>query len=139
MTVPPASATESLGQRLVRSLVAKDGDGLRALMHDGVDFRALTPGRYWESTDADSVVDGIILGTWFAPDRRITEVVALETEAIGALERIRYQLAAELPDGSYLVEQQAYLEAGSDRIAAIRIVCSGYVRRPEVDRLRGGG
>lgn len=127
----------SLGRRLVGSIVAKDADAMRALVHDDVDFRAVTPGRYWESTDARSVVEEIVLGTWFAPDRRITEVVLLETEAIGALERVRYQLGAELTGGSHLVEQQAYLETRGDRISAIRIVCSGYVRRPTGDPERG--
>lgn len=108
-------------------LAAKDGAGLKTLLLADVDFRAVTPGRYWESADADTVVDDIVLGTWFSPERRITEVLAAECEQVGMLERVRYQLGVERPDGRFVVEQQAYLECTADRISALRIVCSGYL------------
>lgn len=92
-----------------------------------VDFRAVTPGRSWESADADTVVDDIVLGTWFAPARGTLEVLALETEPLGTLERVRYRLGAERPDGRFLVEQQAYPEITDGRISSMRIVCSGYL------------
>lgn len=46
-----------LGERFARSLVAvQDAGALRALLTPKVDFRGLTPGRYWESDEAHVVV-----------------------------------------------------------------------------------
>lgn len=112
---------------MVRTLAAKDGEGLKALMRPDLDFRAVTPGRSWESADVDTVVDEIILGRWFSPERRITEVLTVESEHVGTLERVRYRLGVERPDGRFLVEQQAYLERTAGRISALRITCTGYL------------
>lgn len=119
---------ETLGQRFVRFLVAKDGDALKGLMATPVDFRAVTPGRCWESTDADEVIERILFGTWFSPERRITALEVLEVELAADLERVRYRMRVDRPDGQFVVEQQAYLEGEAEHISAIRLVCSGYLR-----------
>jgi hypothetical protein len=38
-----------LGPRFVAALAAKDTDGLVALFASEVDFRGMTPGRFWEA------------------------------------------------------------------------------------------
>lgn len=100
---------------------------MHALVHPTVAFRAVTPGRCWEAAAAGAVVDDIFLGTWFPPERRIAALDGLETQRVGAMERIRYRLELELPDGRYLVEQQAYLRSAYGRITAIWLACSGFV------------
>ena len=130
MTAPPPSATETtgtLGHRFVLALAAKDGARMKALVHPSVDFRAVTPGRCWEAAGAEAVVDGVFLGTWFATERRITALDGFESQRIGAMERIRYRLELELPDGRCLVEQQAYLRCGHGQITSMWLVCSGFV------------
>lgn len=96
-------------------------------MDRSIDFKAVTPGRTWESTDADVVVDDIIVGTWFPPNRAILGLDIFETERVAGLERIRYRLEVVSPDGRFAVEQQGYIE-GTERISAMRLVCSGYRR-----------
>ncbi len=49
------------GEEFVRALVAKDAHGLKELLSPGVDFKALTPGRFWESDSVDEIVDETLL------------------------------------------------------------------------------
>jgi hypothetical protein len=46
----------TLGERFVRALAAKDFAGVAAVLHPQVDFRGMTPGRFWEATGPDQVV-----------------------------------------------------------------------------------
>src|SRR5829696_3014580 len=111
-----------LGERFVRALAAQDGEGLKRLLAPSVSFRAMTPGRFWETDDAATVVDEVILGTWFRPGRSITEVLAIDCTDVGPLDRVGYRFRAELPDGEFIVEQQAYLQTEDDRITSLRIM-----------------
>lgn len=116
-----------IGERFARSLADKDADGLKALFAADVDFRALTPGRAWEGTDAAAIVDETILGTWFAPGRTIVELLHVDTDTVGHLERVGYRFRIEQPDGEYVLEQQAYLESDGDKIRWLRIMCTGFL------------
>ena len=51
------------GEEFVRALVAKDAHGLKELLSPGVDLKALTPGRFWESDSVDEIVDETLLGS----------------------------------------------------------------------------
>jgi hypothetical protein len=116
-----------LGQRFAYSVAHQDAGALRQLLAPNVSFRALTPGRVWESEDAAEIVDEVILGTWFSADRTITEVLALECVKVGAVERVGYRFRAALPDGTFVIEQQAYLKTEKNTISCLRILCSGFV------------
>jgi hypothetical protein len=116
-----------IGERFARCLAQKDADGLKALLRSDIDFRALTPGRAWEGTSAAAIVDETILGTWFDPERRIVDVLAIQTDTVGPLERVGYRFRVEKPDGEFVIEQQAYLETEGDQISWLRIMCSGFL------------
>ena len=118
---------EHVGERFARALAAKDSAGLKALLSPDVDFRAMTPSRFWESNDVDVIVDETILGTWFTPPRRIAELVAVETGRIGSLERVAYRLIVDRPDGHFTIEQQAYYETDGSAISWMRLMCSGFL------------
>ncbi len=115
-----------LGERFARAIAAKDGPALLAALSPNVDFRALTPGRFWEADSAAEVVDEVILGHWFEPSDRIDGIEQIENDAVADTERVGYRLRVTNADGTSLVEQQAYLRAGDDGITWLRIVCSGY-------------
>jgi hypothetical protein len=117
----------SIGERFARCLAEKDAAGLKSLLRSDLDFRALTPGRAWEGTDATAIVDETILGTWFEPERRIVEVLAIDCDTVGTLERVGYRFRVEKPDGEFVIEQQAYLEAEGDQIRWLRIMCTGFL------------
>ena len=108
-------------------LVARDSASMKRIMDPTIDFKAVTPGGFWESTDADVVVDDIVVGAWFPPDRAILGLDVFETEEVAGLERIRYRLEVASHNGRFTVEQQGYVE-GAERISAMRLVCSGYRR-----------
>lgn len=118
---PTASA---LGPRLVHALAAKDRDALRAVLHPDVDFRGLTPNRFWEAHDRDAVLD-IVFGDWFGPGDELEELVLLESDAFADRAQLRYRFRGRNRDGPMLVEQQAYLAERDSLIGWVRIVCSG--------------
>ena len=116
-----------IGERFVRALADKNTDELKAMLRTDVDFRAMTPGSFWEANGIDSLVDDILLGQWFAPEDRITGVGHIDTDDVGPRSRIGYRLTVISPDGEYLVDQQAYYETDGDRISWLRIMCAGYL------------
>jgi hypothetical protein len=118
---------DDIGDRFAHALADKDAQALKALLEPDVDFRAMTPGKFWEASDVDVIVDETMLGTWFAPDRRIVEVLAVETGRVGSLDRVGYRFKVELPDGDFIVEQQAYYETRDEKISWMRVMCSGFL------------
>jgi hypothetical protein len=119
--------TKHVGESFARALAAKDSAGLKALLRPDIDFRAMTPTRFWESNDVDGIVDDTILGTWFTPPRRIAELVAVETGSIGNLESVAYRFLVSRPDGQFTIEQQAYYETDGSTISWMRLMCSGFL------------
>jgi hypothetical protein len=116
-----------VGQQFVKALARKDATELKALLRPDVNFRAMTPRRFWEAEDPDTIVDEIILGTWFGPTDEITEVVDIETSTVASRERVGYRLGVTNPTGSYVVEQQAYFDVNNGQISWLRIMCAGYL------------
>ena len=118
--------TTDAGERFARALAAKDADGLRAVLADDVDFRAMTPRKFWESSSAAEVVDDIVLGQWFGPDDAIEGLEKVETDEVADRSRVGYRLRVRNADGAHLVDQQAYYAVEGDRIAWLRVMCAGY-------------
>jgi hypothetical protein len=118
---------EVVGERFARALADKDAAGLKALLRSDVDFRAMTPGKFWEASDVDVIVDETMLGTWFEPERRITDVLAVQTDAVGSLDRVGYRFKVNRPDGDFIVEQQAYFKTDGEKISWLRIMCTGFL------------
>jgi hypothetical protein len=119
--------TATLGTEFVQALAAKDEQRIRALIHPDIDFRGLTPRRFWEASDADAVIS-FVLGHWFGDADVIESVEQVETDLLVDRERVGYRLAVRNPNGRFLVEQQAYLYGRDGHIAWMRVVCSGYRR-----------
>lgn len=119
--------TEHIGERFARALADKDAAALKALLRHDVDFKAMTPGRFWEAHDAEVIVDDTILGTWFDPERRITETLAVDTDTLGSMDRVGYRFQVRRPDGDFTIEQQAYYTTDGERISWLRIMCTGFL------------
>jgi ketosteroid isomerase-like protein len=117
----------SPGTRFAQSLAAKDESSLRGLLAPDVDFRALTPGRPWEAADADGVLR-VVFGSWFEPADEIVAVLEVrDGEDVADTHAVGYRFKVRNPDGTYLVEQQAYYRCDADgRIDHLRVLCSGY-------------
>jgi hypothetical protein len=115
-----------IGERFVRAIAAKDREGLLGLLAPHIDFRAMTPSRFWEASSAAEVVDEVILGHWFAPTDRIEAIERIEHDVVVDRERVGYRFRVSNADGEHAVEQQAYLGAQDDVIGWLRIMCAGY-------------
>ena len=119
--------TEHIGERFARALADKDATALKVLFRPDVDFKAMTPGKFWEAQDADVIVDDTILGTWFDPERRIIEILAVDTDTLGSMDRVGYRFQVRCPDGEFTIEQQAYYVTDGDQISWLRIMCTGFL------------
>lgn len=115
-----------LGTRFARALAAKDAGALHDVLAPGVDFRALTPNRFWEATSAAEVVDSVLLGAWFEPTDHIDSLESVTCDSVADRERVTYLLRVTNCDGPFLVEQVAYYAAEADRIGWLRVMCSGF-------------
>ena len=114
----------TLGLEFARALAAKEYDRLTELLHPELDFRGVTPRKSWEAPDAAGFVDDVVQ-QWFG-DAQIEGIEHLETDAFADRERVTYRFRAHKPDGTYVVEQTAYLGERDGRIGFMRIACSGY-------------
>jgi len=120
------------GQSLAEAVAAKDHDAVRALLATDVDFRALTPGRPWEASTPDEVLE-ILFGRWFDDQDEIVALLAVDTgDPVEDTERVAYRLALRTPDGDFTAEQQAYFRTADGRITHLRMLCSGF--RPSAPR-----
>ena len=118
-----------LGRHFAEALGHKDVAKLKALLRPDVEFRAMTPGRFWEADSADAVVDDILLGQWFEPSDEITEIFEVETATVGSRQRVGYRFGVTNGEGDFVVEQQAYFEPDGDQIGWLRIMCAGFQAR----------
>ena len=122
-----ATTVTALGRRFVEALAIKDAEALRAVMHPEVDFRGLTPNRFWEAHDRDAVLE-ILFGAWFEPHNELDELVLMQSDAFADREQIRFRFRGRNRDVPMIVEQQAYLTERDGLIGWMRVVCSGQRR-----------
>ena len=115
-----------VGERFARAVAAKDTQTLLGLLDPQIDFRAMTPGRFWEESSASAVVNDVIFGHWFEPTDQIEAVEGIEHGMVVDRQRVGYRFRVTNNEGTFTVEQQAYLGVQDDRIAWLRIMCSGY-------------
>jgi hypothetical protein len=63
------------GERFAKALAAKDEAGVRAVTSSDLDFRAMTPGRFWEAHSHDDLVD-VLFGGWLEPSDEVLALVS---------------------------------------------------------------
>jgi hypothetical protein len=116
--------TQTLGVEFAQAVAAKDHDRIRALLHDEIDFQAMTPRRVWDAAGPDDILSAI--GTWFGEGDEIERLEALETDSFADRQRVGYRLKVRNDGGLHLIEQQAYLSERDGQIGWLRIMCAGY-------------
>ncbi|WP_436497932.1 hypothetical protein [Actinokineospora sp. HUAS TT18] len=115
-----------LGEQFARAIAARDTDAVAALLADDVDFKALTPRRFWEGNSPAEVLD-TVFGHWFGESDHIDALAGVESgETVGDTSRVAYRFHITNPDGTHVVEQQVYYREADDKLAYLRVVCSGY-------------
>ena len=116
-----------LGTAFATALAQNDFDTIESLLADDIDFRALTPRKFWEMHTAKEVVADV-LQIWFDPDDHVDELVAVQVRPVAnGRSHVSYRLRVTNADGPHLVEQQAYFDCGDERITWMRVLCSGYL------------
>lgn len=111
----------------MRAIAARDAAALLGLLADGVDFKAMTPSKFWEESSAASVVDKVILGKWFEESDHIDAIDAIECTSVAGRQRVGYRFHVTNADGEFAVEQQAYYDVVDGRIAWMRVICAGFL------------
>ena len=86
----------TLGERFARALAAKDYVQVTGLLDPAVDFRGMTPSRFWEASTPDQVVQEV-LRSWFEDHDHIEALVGLETGAVADRERVGWRFAVTTP------------------------------------------
>lgn len=124
-TDPDRIEAAAVGRDFAHALAGKDFDRVGELLDPDVDFRALTPNRFWEATGAVDVVSEV-LRRWLEDSDQIDELAALESGAVGDRGRVAYCFHGHNADGPFVVEQQAYFSVREGRIAWMRVLCSGF-------------
>jgi hypothetical protein len=119
-----SQTTTTLGAEFARAFAAKDAGRIRALVHPEIDFRGLTPNRFWEASGPDAVLS-ILFDNWLEESDEVRALEQLESDTMVDRERIGYRFSVHNPDGEFLVEQQAYVRERDGRIDWMRVVCSG--------------
>jgi hypothetical protein len=114
----------TIGVEFARALAEKDYARIVDLLHPEIDFRGMTPRRFWEADRPDVVVSEI-LRSWFEDSDEILAIDRLESDVFADRERVGYRFSVRNPDGRFLVEQQAYLSTRDGRIGWMRVLCSG--------------
>ena len=123
--VSPDPPPHGVGRAYAEALSRKDFAAIEALLHPDVDFRALTPGRAWESSDAQDVLSNV-LRRWFGDTDDIEELVRVETDSVEDRQRVSYRFRGRNADGPFVIEQQVYFSEQDGRITLMRVLCSGY-------------
>ena len=114
----------TVGADFARAFGEKDSARIRELLHPEIDFRGLTPNRFWEASNPDDVVE-ILFGDWLEDTDHVDGIEGIDADTVADRERVGYRFIVSNADGRFLVEQQAYLSTRDGQIDWIRVVCSG--------------
>jgi hypothetical protein len=120
----------SVASAFVDAIVARNLTRAIGLLHPEIDFRAMTPNRFWEAEGAVDV--GTILRQWLEdPDEEVHEIEATEPVAIEGTARVGWLVRISDADGPHVFEQQAYVTERDGQIDWLRVICSGWIPLPE--------
>jgi hypothetical protein len=116
----------TIGEQFARALAARDPEAMREVLAPEIDFRGMTPGKFWESASRDDLVQRILFDRWMDAAVLVDTVEITGTGAVGNRSRIGYRFRGTRPAGPFDVEQQAFYTEQDGRITWLRIMCSGF-------------
>lgn len=116
------------GIELATAVARKDEAALLLLLDPEVDFRGMTPDRFWTAHGPVQLL-GILLSQWLPPADQVTGIKSIDTDTIAEVHRVGYRLYVLNPGGSFVVEHLAYFRMRADRIAWLQVMTSGLLPR----------
>jgi TusA-related sulfurtransferase len=124
-------------ERLVQGVIARDLDGIVAVLAPDARLRYLVPPGPGEAVGAAEAAAKFLY--WFA-DADVLEVQSYLVEPVGDRMSVRYRFVLCEQGEWEVVQQQLYLDADEEgRIAAIDLLCSGFrpTEGPDASRTSG--
>ena len=116
---------KTVAERFVHAYTQHNRADLLDVLAPDVDFRGMTPGRFWEASTAEDLVDNVLL-QWIDVHDVVQQVLSLDRDWLADREHVSFRLSVHTPDGHHLVEQQAYLMVDDGLISWLRMMCSGF-------------
>ncbi|HEU4998030.1 MAG TPA: hypothetical protein VFT68_03725 [Lapillicoccus sp.] len=116
---------KTVAERFVQAYTGHNRADLLGVLAPDVDFRGMTPGRFWEASTAEDLVDNVLFH-WIDVHDVVQQVLALDRDWMADREHVSFRLSVHTPDGHHLVEQQAYLMVDDGLISWLRMMCSGF-------------
>ncbi len=121
-----------IGEDFARAVAAKDTGAFDRLLAADVDFKGITPGRFWEGIGPSGVA-AVFFDNWFEPSDTIEALVDVRTgDDVADTQHVSYRLNLVNDAGEHVAEQQAYFRTTDGRISHLRVMCSGFRSRAEV-------
>jgi hypothetical protein len=117
-------STQDSGNLFLRSLLNRDFDAMGQHLHPRVRLRALQPGSTIVRVGAGPVADR--WAEWFEGWDQLT-VVGFAASSIASRLRIAYHLDVTADTDHREVVHQLLVDVVEERIAAIDLLCSGFV------------
>lgn len=122
--MPDAATTvPALGRRFVEALATKEPEAVGAVLHPEIDFRALTPNRFWDAARPRRRARDRA-GCLVRPTRCTGRARSARPDAFADRQQGRFRFRGHNHDRPMIVEQQAYLTERDGLIDWMRIVCS---------------
>jgi len=119
-----SSVPVSVVDEFLDAILARDLSRVPSLLHQDIDFRAMTPNRVWEGEHPAGVEE--VLRSWFEhPERDVEGLEPTESSSVADTLRVGWRVHGQGADGPFLYEQQAYVREQNGRIVWLRIMCSG--------------
>ncbi|WP_285504184.1 hypothetical protein [Actinokineospora sp. NBRC 105648] len=125
MTDPAAPITDP-GKAFAEALAAKDPTAIRALTTPDLDFRAMTPGKFWQTSSHEDLLD-VLFTSWLEPADEVLALLSTETGDISSRRHVSYRMRIRNGDGEFLMEQQMYYQLDGNKICWARVMCSGFI------------
>lgn len=119
----------SVAQRFVDAIVAQDREALLALMAPRVRMRGMAPGRTWDSSDAETLVDEVLLGDFFGPQTEITGLTWADTGHVQDVNSASYQVQMRKDGVDMECVQHTFFDVEAGRIHGLHLLCSGFLPR----------
>jgi hypothetical protein len=96
--------------RFAKTLAAKDVEAVRAVTTQDVNFRAMTPGRFWEANTHAELAE-VLFGSWLEPTDEVMALLSTSTGEVstrhhGRLPPTRTQRGRRRDDGTTDVLQR---------------------------------
>ena len=115
-----------IGERFAEALLARDWEGVKAVLDPAVEFRGMTPNRVWEAGTAEDAIREVF-SHWYETSDDAYQVLDISAGHVEDRQRVVYRYRLRDPEGEYVAEQTAYFDTDAGRITKLRILCSGPV------------